>query len=524
MEPLLEQLRALPAKFAELPSQTRTLILAGGGGLAAIVLAAVLFFNVDGRYEYAFTGLTPDDSAAAVAQLKGAGIPYRVEAGGEALAVPAGRVYDARILLSSVGLPKSGGVGFELFDRNEIGVSEFTQRVNLQRAMEGELSRTIARVDAVRSARVHVTMPRRGLFVEDDQQATASVVLALYPGRKLNERELQGVKHLTSSAVPGLNVDNVTVVDQTGAILGGDKKSGTDADSKIERELEARIQAILEPMVGLNAVVAKVTAKLDTTTVETQRQQVNPDAVAVASERIRKQERSAKNSPRGIPAGAAANQLGGATQNTPIISDDTSNSDEQDRQYDVSKTIVMEKTQEPRLTKLSIAVLVRAPAEEPWTQEMLDQMSELSKKAVGFDEDRGDQFQISSAPFLLPEEEPMPEPDPAWMRQWPYYAFGAAAILAILGLGLLVLRSRKAQAEQAKKAEEAQRALEESNNALQKVPEEDEKEKMEEEDLRALARQLALEDPVRARFLLRAWLEEAAREIAAEKELEDVEQ
>lgn len=519
MEPLLEQLRALPAKFAALPERTKTLLLlVGGGGLAA-ALAAFFYLNAEGRYEYAFTGLTPDDSASAVAQLKGAGIPYRVEAGGEALSVPADRVYDARILLSSVGLPKSGGVGFELFDRNEIGVSEFTQRVNLQRAIEGELARTIARFDAVRNARVHVTMPRRGLFVEDDQVATASVVLSMYPGRTLNERELAGVKHLVSSAVPGLGVEQVTVVDQSGALLGPETKTSERTQGKMERELEDRIRSILEPMAGLGSVVAKVTAKLDTTAIETQRHQVNPDATAVSSERVRKQERNARNTPRGIPAGAASNGLGTDPRTgAPIVSDDNSNTDEQDRQYDVSKTITHEKTNEPRLTKLSIAVLVRAPSEEPWPQPTLDQMSELAKKAVGYDEDRGDQFQISSAPFLLPVEEPLPEPEPEGISTT-MMALVGAGVLAALVIAMVAFRGRK-------KPTEIDAA--EANNALEDAEKRKELEaalaepKQEEQDLRELARDLALQDPIRARLLLRAWLDDAARAMRVTED-EDVE-
>lgn len=518
MEPLIAQLRALPAKLAALPGRTRSLVLLGGAGVLAVALGVAALSGVSDRYEYAFTGLTADDSAAAVGQLRGAGIPFKVEAGGEALSVPSDRVYDARILLASVGIPKSGGVGFELFDRGEIGVSEFTQRVNLQRAIEGELSRTIASLNAVRSARVHVTMPRRGLFIEDDQPSTASVMLGMEQARVLSERELAGIRHLVTSAVPGLALDKVTIVDQTGALLGGQNQSATQAQLKMERELEARIVSILEPMAGPDAVVAKVTASLDTKVVETQKQEVDPGATAVKSERLRDQKRTSRGGIRGAVAGAAANQVRQpANDGSTAANEDQSSNNEQDREFDVSRTVTHEKTQEPRLQKLSIAVLIRESADKPIPKEGLDVMSELAKKAVGYDEDRGDQIQLSAAPFLLPALETGAEaeakkPDELPLAAWALIGTG---VLAVVGAGLFATRSRKtrllleAQQQAELEAAEARAALE----ALEAPAESEEDEGQElavsideEDQLRERARQLVMADPQRARLLLKAWL------------------
>src|SRR5512147_734375 len=211
MEPLLKQLRELPSR---LPASVKILVLLA---LAGLVAAGVVFQAASAEaYQYAFTNLTAEDGSEAAATLKTAGIPFRMEAGGSALAVPAGKVYDARLLLAAQGIPRGGGVGFELFDRGDLGVSEFTQRVNLRRAIEGELARTIGRLASVRSARVHVTMPEKSLFRDEDRKASAAVVLALQPGRTLDDRELAGIRHLVASAVPGLSPSAVTLVDGKG--------------------------------------------------------------------------------------------------------------------------------------------------------------------------------------------------------------------------------------------------------------------------------------------------------------------
>src|SRR5512142_1086180 len=188
METLLKQLRELPKLIAGVPAGIRLVALLGA--VAAIGLGVWNAVSSAEQYQYAFTNLTPEDSGEAAAALKTAGVPFRLEAGGQALAVPAAKVYDARLLLAAQGLPRAGGVGFEIFDRGDLGVSEFTQRVNLRRATEGELARTISRLGPVRSARVHVSMPERSLYRDDDRKASAAVMVNLQPGRTLDDREV----------------------------------------------------------------------------------------------------------------------------------------------------------------------------------------------------------------------------------------------------------------------------------------------------------------------------------------------
>src|SRR4051812_33852847 len=265
MEPLFRTLKELPLRFKALPGGARAAIL-GGLMIAVLIGVGTSILSSGTSYQYAFTNLTPEDSTEAAAALKAANIAFRVEANGSALAVPASQVHEARLLLAAAGLPRGGGVGFELFDRGDLGASEFTQRVNLRRATEGELARTIGRLSAVRSARVHLTLPERGLFRDEDRKPSAAVVLNLQPGRTMNDKELAGIRHLVASAVAGLDSNTVSVLDGRGTVLSGDHSETARLASQqreVESALEQRIVQLLEPAVGAGAVVAKVTATLD---------------------------------------------------------------------------------------------------------------------------------------------------------------------------------------------------------------------------------------------------------------------
>lgn len=305
MEPLANQLRKLPERVMALSPRLR---LAGILGIAALIalVAVTSLLTTAGRWEYVFTRLTPEDSAASADALRVAGIPFRIEAAGDAISVPANKVHDARLLLASHGLPRAGGVGFELFDKGDLGVSEFTQRVNLQRAIEGELTRTIAKMDKVREARVHVTMPRRGLMRPDDNRGAAAVIVRLEPGRALAEDEVAGIRHLVAAAVPGLAAEHVSVLDQSGAQLGKSEEDGDGGD--LEVNLQQRIVALLEPVVGPGNVVARVTATLDRAEEEETHSEYDPEASALRSERTRTDQQAAGDPNGAGLVGAAANQ------------------------------------------------------------------------------------------------------------------------------------------------------------------------------------------------------------------------
>jgi flagellar M-ring protein FliF len=525
MEPLLKQLRELPKALSALPAGLKLVLVVGA--LAAIGVAAMNAISSAEAWQYAFTNLTAEDSSEAAGALKAAAVPFRLEAGGSALAVPASRVHDARLLLASSGLPRGGGVGFEIFDRGDLGVSEFTQKVNLRRATEGELARTISRLSQVRSARVHVTLPEKGLFRDQDRRAAASVVVNLQPGRRLGDREIAGVRHLVSSAVPGLDASAVTVVDGRGEVLSPEGSWGEALgwQRRLERDLEQRVADVLGPAVGSGAVVARVTAQVDATEVQTSAEAVDPDATALRSEHKSSQETRNEAGGAGGVAGAAANQpLAPAGQASASRGRGSSTSEDATRSYDVSKTTTTTVARVPRLQRISVAVLVDGVNGQPRPAAELARLGELAKRAVGFDADRGDTFDLSSSPFARSEDaggDAAPAPAAPQARPWTTYATaggGALLVLAVLAFALRGRRGAPAGAElpltPGSRVAEIEAALAREAAAL---PGGTPRPALADPSasLRDRARDLATKDPTRAAHILKAWMAQEAASPAA---------
>lgn len=517
MESLLKQLKELPARFQALPAGVRAALIAGLA-VAAVLAVSVGVVTKGGDYQYAFTNLSQEDSAEASGLLKNAGIPFRLEAGGSALAVPADKVYDARITLATAGLPKAGGVGFELFDRGDLGVSEFTQKVNLRRAIEGELARTIGNFSGVRSARVSVSLGEHGLYREEDKKPSASVVAMLQPGRTLGERELAGIRHLVSSAVPGLGADAVTVIDGHGSVLSEDSAWDSPEASyqrKLEREFEQRIVSLLEPVVGAGAVIARVTAAVDNSTVNQNSEIFDPDQVALRSERkVTQSSNNQTTQPAGV-AGAQANiplapqppLAGPASQGNSANNDEVKN-------FEISRTTTQTVARLPRLQKLSVAVVLDGVGGKARAAEEMTRLAELARKAVGFDESRGDQFEMTSQVFGhspdVADAKPV-EKTPVWI----YVAIGAGALAA---LGVAVALGRRGKRVEdlvlqpgatvaALEARANGTSVDAAGNALPDVP----KPPLLIDpiaDIRERARALVRADPERAAVLIRAWLDQ----------------
>jgi len=513
MEPLFRQLRQLPQRFALLPASIRLVFLVGA--LAAIGVAAWNGVQSAEAWQYAFTNLTPEDSSEAAAALKAAGVPFRLEAGGSALAVPGAKVYDARLLLAAAGIPRGGGVGFEIFDRGDLGISEFTQRVNLRRATEGELARTIGRLSQVRTARVHLTLPEKGLFRDDDRKAAAAVVLGLQPGRGLEDREIAGIRHLVASAVPGLSPGAVTVVDGRGTVLAADTPWGEAQgyQRRLEADLERRVVDILEQAVGPGSVVARVTASIDATEVSTQTEQVDPEATALKSERRVASSQSQDHSASQGVAGAAANQplQPQATSQGPTNRGSSSLQDEI-RNYEVSRTTTHTASKVPRLKRISVAVLVDGAGGKPRPDAEVQRLGELAKRAVGFDAARGDVLDISSSPFTRPEEGPPVAAAPASLLSRNLLWGGGAAAAAVVLLALFAL-SRRGAASGAPMAlptgariAEIEAGLAAAAPAFAPTPGTPAFSDPA-AALRDRARDLAAKDPNRAAHILKAWMQ-----------------
>src|SRR5574337_323069 len=249
----------------------RTTVLLGGAALVVAAAVAFLIFNRSPEYHVLYSQLSPEDSGAVIEKLKEKRIPYSVD--GAAISVPAEKVYETRMELAGAGLPQGGGVGFEIFDKAGFGVTDFVQKINYKRALQGELARTISQIKEIESARVHLALPEKGVFLEEQKKARASIIVKLKPGKTLSQGQVSSIVHLVANSSDNLRPEDVTVVDTSGRMWT--KESDDDASLKLtasqleykrglEKDIESRVQSMLEKAVGAGKVVARVSAEVDT--------------------------------------------------------------------------------------------------------------------------------------------------------------------------------------------------------------------------------------------------------------------
>ncbi|EFE22488.1 flagellar M-ring protein FliF, partial [Edwardsiella tarda ATCC 23685] len=304
---ILERVRANP----KIP-----LLLASAVAIAIVVVLALWARAPD--YRVLYSNISDRDGGAIVTQLSQMNIPYRFANNGTTLMVPADKVYDLRLKLAQQGLPKGGAVGFELLDQEKFGISQFSEQVNYQRALEGELARTIETLGPVVSARVHLALPKPSLFVREQKQPSASVTLTLEPGRALDDGQINAIVYMVSSSVAGLPPGNVTVVDQFGHLLTQPDGTGRDLNaaqlkftSEVEGRLQRRIETILQPMLGSGNVHAQVTAQLDFANREQTDEEYKPNQLpnqaAIRSQQISQSDQSGGQLNGGVP-GALSNE------------------------------------------------------------------------------------------------------------------------------------------------------------------------------------------------------------------------
>lgn len=416
-----EGLKRIIEPFMALAPGKRLLV---GGVVLACVAAFALLIMLANRTDYRplFTNLASEDAGEIVKKLKEAKTPYQITPDGKGIMVPSDRVYELRLSLASEGLPQGGGVGFEIFDRKNFGMTEFVQKLNYQRALQGELARTITQISGVEQARVHLVIPEKTLFKEAEKPPTASVVLKMKGSKSLRDTEVQGVVHLISSSIEGMNADNVTVLDSRGKILSKGGSGMADASAKAtstmqqtqrgyERNAEERLQTLLDRVVGGGKSVARVSATFDFKQVERVEEKFDPETIAVRSEQRTEEKAGGSAATSGVPgvqtnlgrtAPGGGGAVGGGSKN-----DETLN-------YEVSRST--SRTIEPvgTLSKVSVAILVdgkyeaAAPGKDgaaakakyvPRSPEELQKIEALVKGAVGFNPERGDQISIQNIPF-----------------------------------------------------------------------------------------------------------------------------
>ncbi len=457
----------------------RKILLALGVAAMAAAMVAIWMWGQQPDYRVLFSNFSDRDGGAIVAELEKMGIPYKYAEGGGAVLVPSTQVHDARLKLASQGLPKGGNVGFELMENQRLGSSQFVEQINFQRAMEGELARSIESVSAVQAARVHLAMPKDSVFVSEQKSPTASVLLNLHPGCTLDPQQISAIVHLVASSVPELMPKNVTLVDQNGNLLSDAGRnagsiSGMDPSQikyvqELQQSVVRRIESIITPIVGPNNVRAEATADVDFSrseqAVESYKPNQTPDAMVVRSQQTSESLNGVAN-PAGVP-GALTNQPP-APATAPIVAPDqaatanaatgpaTSTRKDATYNYEVDKTIQYVQQGGGGLKRLSVAVVVNhkrsTDAEgkvvmKPLTAAEITQITNLVKDAMGFNAERGDSVNVVNTPFASPEAEKLPDP-PFWKqsenREYIDMAKTAGKyLLMALALVLLYLRGLK---------------------------------------------------------------------------------
>jgi flagellar M-ring protein FliF len=397
--------------------------------LGAIAFALIAFFvfvvarMASPGYGLLYSGLEPSDSAAIVQRLDTQNIPYQLKADGAEILVPQDQVTKLRLSLASEGVPSGGSIGYEIFDRADaLGTTNFVQQINQIRALEGELARTIRSLKQVKSARVHLVMPKRELFSRDQAEPTASVVLVLQ-GSTLDKEQVSAIQHLISSSIPGMKANNVSVIDNKGNLLarGADGGDGQDSANMedMRRSYEVRmtrsIEDLLAQTLGPDKIRAEVNADLDFNQVTTNTENFNPDGQVVRStqtveENDSSNERQQENNvsvANNIPNPPA--QQNGAGSN----SQSQNQRNEETVNYEISKTTQVEVKHSGTVKRISAAVLVDGtykpdangtPVYAPRPQAELDQIATLVKSSIGFDEKRGDVVQVVNMQFTAPDE------------------------------------------------------------------------------------------------------------------------
>ena len=453
--------------FSKLAEQTKTTwqklpakrkLVVAGGALATIALIAALTLRAPTEnWSVLFAGLAAEDSGKVLEQLKAGNIPYKIDGTGT-IQVPTAVVHEQRIAMASSGLPRGGGVGFEVFDKQVFGTTNFVEQMNYRRALQGELQRTISSLDSVERARVHLAMRERSLFRDDDEPPSASVVVGLRAGRTLSPKQVRGVVHLVSSSIEGLRPERITVVDESGAQLwSGDEGSQSgDAEHELERKLGRRITELLERVVGAGHSSVVVTAELDTTRVEKTEETWDKNKAALRSESRSEEGMTASGDGAGGVAGARGNLPGAPTPTTAgVTAAGGRGRFSETKNYEVSKTVSHTTAPKVRVHKLHVAILIDELADPktpgatvPRTKDELDRIASLTREAAGLDTERGDRLELRSAPFAVAD---VPGKEPVvptlWDKQPPkikLIVMGAAAGLVFLTVvAFLIARRRR---------------------------------------------------------------------------------
>lgn len=383
-------------------SSKQKILIAGVALAATAALIALVSLVNRPTYGMLFSNLSEQDASKIVDKLKEKSVPYQLEDGGKSILVPKPQLYELRLAMASDGLPHASTIGYEIFDRTNLGVSDFVQKINYRRAIEGELARTILQLEEVEGVRVHIVTPEKALFKDDEKPATASVILKLRSGKPLRRGTAQGIAHLVASSVEGMDATNVTIVDSKGTLLSENSTGNSVAaltstqyelQQKVELYLAQKAQTLLEGALGAGNSMVQVNAELDFRQVERTLEQYDPENTVVRSEQTTEDKATGKD----------ASPLSARTNST--------------TNYEINKTVEHIVENLGNVKRLSVAAIVnekqrvvekdgqRSVEHTPRTPEEMDRLTELIKKAVGFSAQRTDEVSVVNLSFGSSTEE-----------------------------------------------------------------------------------------------------------------------
>src|SRR5580658_6356837 len=427
--------------------QMLSLVLAA----AAVIGGLAVFsrWNRERDFRPLYSSLSPEDAAAVLAKVRENGSEFRLSENGSVVLVPSERVAELRLLMASAGLPKSGRIGYELFDKSTFGMSDFTEQVNYHRALEGELERSVMSLAEVEQARVHITFPKESIFLESHQPAKASVLVKLRAGAQLSAQNVASICQLTASAVEGLVPEAVSVVDMRGNLLNKARQAlspddpepseaAIDYRQKIERDLLAKINTTLEPLLGADKFRATASVECDFTSAEQSDESYDPSkSVMVTSQKT-----------EDINGGTTASGMPGTASNLPrptsrpgVGSNGVSRRTE-NITYQSSHSVRHMRLPQGNLKRMSVSLLVDSDVRtegtglkakriiEPPSADKLKAIHDLVAGVIGLSTERGDQLVVETLPFestlnpeQLPAAKPAPAPPPSWQDQFPRTRF-----------------------------------------------------------------------------------------------------
>ncbi len=388
---------ALLSIFNKLSIQQR-LMLGGISVVAIILLLFILFAFNEPTYTTLYSNLAQEEASEVVSYLGNQGIPYRLENGGTTISVSKVDVYEVRLALAGKGIPSSGMIGYEIFDKNTIGMSEFMQKINLKRALEGEISRTIIQQDGIENVRVHIVFPEKTVFKDEQKEATASVVIKLRSGFTLSQHSIMAITNLVASSVEGMDPSYVTIIDNKGRLLSKRQEESElainsskqyEIKGSIENYLAGKAQEILDKIVGYDNSDVKVNVDLDFKQIEKTLESIDPESQIAISEQKLKNTSSGKS----------------MSDSNAVFSESNITN------YELSKSIEHMIEESGNIKRITVAAVINGVMKEvkngdvtewvnePRSEEQLQQLELLLRQSVGIDETRNDQISIVSIPF-----------------------------------------------------------------------------------------------------------------------------